>query len=171
MQMDAPIIINQLERNLEVFQGLLQGQNAESYQWKPSPTSWCLLEVVCHLLDEEREDFRARTKLALANGENEFIPIDPVGWVTERAYLEQNYPAVRNAFLEERRQSVAWLRSLQDPHWQNTLNHPDLGALSAAHFLANWLAHDHMHIRQILRIQHAYLAHTTGQDLSYAGPW
>jgi len=39
--------------------------NAELAVWKPAPGKWSILEVVNHLYDEEREDFRQRLELVL----------------------------------------------------------------------------------------------------------
>jgi hypothetical protein len=38
-------------------------------------------------------------------------------------------------------------------------------------FLHNWLAHDYLHIRQIIRIKYDYLKKTSGEILLYAGEW
>ena len=38
--------------------GLLAGVGPESARVKPGGDSWSILEVVCHLYDEEREDLR-----------------------------------------------------------------------------------------------------------------
>ena len=75
------------------------------------------------------------------------------------------------AFLEERAQSVAWLRQLKDPAWGNTHQHPRLGELSAFFFLNNWLAHDYLHFRQITRLKHQYLKENSSNPLDYAGNW
>lgn len=160
-----------LERNKFVFEALLSGLTPEVYLWKAEPEKWCLLEIVCHLYDEEREDFRARTRYALENAGNAIPSIDPVSWVTDRRYTEQHYPEVLNNFLTEREASLAWLQSLEDPKWEYTCHHPALGDVSAAHFLANWLAHDYHHIRQINNLKYEYLEHHAGESLAYAGNW
>ena len=43
--------------------------------------------------------------------------------------------------------------------------------MSAKLFLTNWLAHDYLHIRQIIRYQYHYLKESTAIDLGYAGNW
>ena len=43
-----------------MIQAVLAGVDAEQARWKPDADSWSILEVVCHLVDEEREDFRTR---------------------------------------------------------------------------------------------------------------
>ncbi|MGH1433913.1 MAG: DinB family protein [Lewinella sp.] len=164
-------IIQELTTNQLVFTGLLQDANPKMILWRPQPEHWCLLEVVCHLYDEEREDFRQRIKLLLEDPTQPLPPFDPTKWVQERAYLAQDYTAKTAAFLKERTASITWLQSLTSPAWDNTYQHPKLGPMSAGLFLANWLAHDQLHIRQINRIKRAYLQQTTDIDLSYAGNW
>ena len=169
--MNPSYIIDQLENNQLVFQHLLQKKSKEESIWKPTSDQWNLLEIVCHLVDEEVHDFRARVKTALDQVNHPFYPIDPVGWVTERKYNEQDYISKVDEWLTEREHSIKWLRSLETPNWSSTFNHVDFGPVSARYFLDNWLAHDHLHIRQINRTKRAYLAHYSGEDLIYAGKW
>lgn len=169
--MDHTSIIHQLSENLTFFRNMLTGISDEDVRWKPAPDKWCLLEVLCHLVDEEREDFRARVRHALLKPDEALPPIDPQGWVQERKYISRDYTDTLNIFLEERRSSVAWLQSLVSPSWENAYQHPKLGPLSAELFLANWLAHDYLHIRQILGLKFGLLGLRSGQDLSYSGGW
>ncbi|GAA3600878.1 DinB family protein [Flavivirga amylovorans] len=164
-------IIQQLENNQQVFKSLLMYKKDKQYLWRPQPEKWNLLEIVCHLLDEERDDFKTRVAHALDTPEKPLVPIDPVGWVKEREYSAKNYNDILFAFLEERKQSVIWLRSKLDANWQSKLSHPELGDMSAKLFLTNWLAHDYLHIRQILRYDYNYLKEKINLDLGYAGNW
>ena len=164
-------IITELEKNKLVFQQMLEDVPVEMRKWKPAADQWCLLELLCHLYDEEREDFRARTKRTLEHPELPLAPFDPVAWVTERQYMEQDYNQKLIAFLEERTQSISWLKGLKDPDWNHAGQHSSLGPLSAQLFLKNWLVHDFIHIRQIMRLKHAYLKAHSEEDLSYAGNW
>ena len=164
-------IIEELEINGTVFKQLLSQLTDNEYLWREHDGKWNLLEVVCHLYDEERDDFRTRLKLVLDDPEKPFPPIDPVGWVTERNYLEQDFSTMLDKFLVERNKSIAWLKSLNNPPFDNAFMHPKLGPMSGRFIFANWLAHDYLHIRQILRIKYNYLQFTSGQNLSYAGEW
>lgn len=163
--------INELDRNKVVFESLLTNSSEKHVLWKPTPDKWCLLEIVCHLYDEEREDFRARVKHCLELSDLPFSPIDPAGWVTDRNYLAQNYTEVLQGFLRERTESVSWLRSFVNPDWSNTRPHPTLGNLSADDFLSNWLAHDYIHIRQIIKLKYTHHDKFSDRSLSYAGNW
>lgn len=169
--MDHKLIISQLGKNAATFNSLFNGIDRSRYLWKPAPEKWCLLEVVCHLVDEEREDFRARVKQVLERPSEPMPSIDPVGWVTTRKYMDRDYEKSISDFLEERRSSVTWLRSLSSPPWHHVHEHPKLGSMSAERLLANWLAHDYLHFRQIASLHYGYLEATSGQDLSYAGNW
>ncbi len=164
-------IIQQLELNRLIFQSLLTGREPEEYNFRPDKNSWSLLEILCHLLDEEREDFRTRVKNTLLNPNKQPPPIDPVNWVISRNYAEQLYPERLESFLTERRTSIKWLKALDNPPWKNLYMHPEAGAMTAYSLLANWLAHDYHHIRQINRRLYEYLKKKSGVSLVYAGDW
>jgi hypothetical protein len=91
--------------------------------------------------------------------------------VTERKYMEQDFETVTRSFLNERSASVAWLTQLEHPKWENVYHHESLGTISVQRFLASWLAHDYLHLRQITKLKYDYLIHSTGEDVSYAGEW
>ena len=169
--MDYQKIFGELSKNKQVFSDLLQGVGKEQFNWKSRPEKWCLLEITCHLFDEEREDFRARLKHVLETPNDPLPSIDPVGWVTERKYLQQDYRGKLSSFLDERANSVAWLQSLNNPPWYNAYMHPKFGAMTAKMFLTNWLAHDYLHFRQITKLKYDYLQQVSGETLSYAGSW
>jgi hypothetical protein len=164
-------IIHKLSDNLAFFDDLLNINDHSEITWKETPERWSILEIVCHLYDEEREDFRARIKHVFETPELPLPPIDPAGWVTSRGYMQWNYQDTLGKFSEERKNSVRWLQSLNNPQWKNVHHHPKFGAMSAEMFLANWLAHDYLHFRQIIKIKFDYLKHTSGETLKYAGAW
>jgi hypothetical protein len=164
-------IIAQLETNERVISSLLLPQPVEVYTWKPAPEKWCLLEIICHLYDEEREDFRARLKHVLETPNEPLPPIDPVGWVTERKYLERDFAEMIHLWQKERQISLQWLKSLDQPPLGQAYLHPKFGAMSGWMFLSSWLAHDYLHIRQIARTLYLRLEATSEVPLSYAGGW
>jgi hypothetical protein len=164
-------IIENLERNKTVFKDLLSGLSKEEYSWKPQPDKWCMLEVICHLYDEEREDFRARVKHTLEKASGSWPTIDPPGWVISRKYMEQDYKKKIREFMEERDKSIEWLKSLKNPNWDNAYIHPKVGPVTAKLLLSNWLAHDYLHIRQITKLKYDHLKQLSGEKLDYAGNW
>jgi hypothetical protein len=164
-------LIQKLADNKEVFRTMLEGINKEQYAWRPAPEKWNLLEVLCHLYDEEREDFRARLKHTLETPDVKMPKIDPPAWVSERKYAEQDFDTMLQKFLAERENSVKWLEELKDPPWKNIYHHPKAGELSAEMFLANWLAHDYLHFRQITKLKYDFMKAHYNVRFDYAGDW
>ena len=156
--------------NAGVFKGLLQSVSDRQARWKPTKDRWSMLEVVNHLYDEEREDFRRRLELVLDDPEASWPPIDPERWVVQRNYNEKDFKQSLHNFFEEREKSLLWLNKLALPNWQATHRHPQVGRMSAELILANWLAHDLFHIRQVTDLHFAYLTEVVKPvPLDYSG--
>ncbi len=169
--MDHLTIAAELKNNRLLFKELLKDKKKEEYIWKPATDKWCLLQIVCHLRDEEKEDFRARTKHALETPAQPLPPTDPEGWVISRKYDQDNYGKTLAKFLRERKRSVKWLQSLSGPNLESAYVHPKYGEMTVKMFMTNWLAHDYLHIRQIIKLKYDYLKIQTGEELNYAGNW
>ena len=169
--MNLDYCIKRFSNNRAVFESLLRDVSSDQARWKPSPDKWSMLEVINHLYDEEREDFRQRLELTLANPAQSWPPIDPRGWVVNRGYNERELDTSLNNFLAERENSLTWLQQLSNPNWENSNEGPN-GRLAAGDLLASWLAHDFLHIRQLTRLHWQYLgASAQPYQTTYAGPW
>ncbi len=165
-----PLALERLRRTGDAIETLVRGLPLEAVRWKPAPGRWSMLEVVCHLADEEVEDFRTRVRLTLTDPAAEWPAIDPPRWAIERRYQEQPLGASLARFLHERATSLSWLAAQRDAKWDNVHQHPKAGPLTARLLLANWMAHDLLHLRQLARLQYEALA-AQGEKLDYAGPW
>ena len=78
--------------------------------------------------------------------------------------------AHQRVFRAERKTSVAWLRGLSAPKWDNAHVHPKAGPIRAGDLFASWAAHDVRHLAQIARLLHGGLARVaTPYSLAYAG--
>ena len=165
------MITEQLQKNKSVFRSILENVDEEFIHWRPRPDKWSLLEIVCHLYDEERLDFKFRTQWLLEQPGILPPPFNPLDWVKSHKYADQNYYTILSKFLNEREASIQWLKSLKHPNWEHTYTHPQKGLISAKHYLDNWLAHDYLHIRQIIKQKFDYLNANTNESLDYAGIW
>ena len=134
--MDLEYFIERLSTNREVFQGLVKGTSLEQARWKPTPDKWSILEVINHLYDEEREDFRQRLNLVLANPEQAWPRIDPQDWVISRSYNQQDLRSSISNFLTAREESLTWLRHLATTNWRNCYEHPDGRSIAAGVLLS-----------------------------------
>jgi hypothetical protein len=165
-------IAQQLVRQAQSIRSLTTSVTEEQARWKPTPDDWSLLEVINHLYDEEREDFRQRIDYLLHRPGEEPPPIDPVGWVTARAYNQRSLAVSLQNFLNERDQSVAWLHGLTNPAWSNTYHHPSGFSISAEELLVCWAAHDLLHLRQLIELHYGWhKAQVAPLSLAYAGDW
>jgi len=169
--MDVEHLARRMAENAAAIQALVQGVTDRQARWKPDPESWSILEVVCHLLDEERSDFRVRLDLTLHRPGETWPGINPQGWVTERRYNEQDLKASLAAFLQERDSSLAWLRSLARPDSDRTYNAP-WGPIAAGDLMAAWVAHDLLHARPLVERRWAMTrAELEPHSVDYAGEW
>ncbi len=170
--MNAAELIRRLGANAEAIRGATAGVDVAEARWKEAADIWSILEVVRHLLDEEREDFRARLDLTLHRPDADWPSIDPAVWPNERRYNEQPFADTLARFVAERAHSIDWLRSLRAPEWEREHRHPRFGSIAAGSLLTAWVTHDYLHLRQIARIRHLYTAQLGAPfDGSYAGAW
>jgi hypothetical protein len=157
--------------NAERIRLLAGNLSPEQARWKPDAASWSALEVVNHLYDEEREDFRARLDIILHNPGEAWPPIDPQGNIQARKYNERDLPTSLDNYLAERRASLAWLEGLGSPDWEATYT-SQWGSMKAGDMLAAWAAHDMLHMRQLVELLFLYnRENLKPYDVQYAGDW
>ena len=169
--MNPQSIISQMATNAQAIRALVAGCSDHQARWKPDATSWSVLEVINHLLDEEREDFRARIDLVLHRSEDAWFRIDPEGWVTERGYNQRDLEPSLERFLAAREESLAWLGELGEVAWTVGVQAP-FGWIRAGDILAAWAAHDVLHMRQLVELKWAYLVQAVEPyEVRYAGTW
>ena len=171
--MDLETLTTQMAVNAERVRALVQGVSDEQARWRPSPTSWSILEIINHLFDEEREDFRVVLDHILHPDQRRpgRGSIDPQGWVTARRYNERDLDESIENFLTTREDSLAWLRGLTAPDWEATYEAP-FGPMTAGDVMASWVVHDLLHMRQL--VKNHYLFTTTRLEpykVDYAGAW
>jgi hypothetical protein len=164
-------LLRQLETDASRIRALVEGVSSEQAHWKPTPETWSIVEVISHLHDEERFDFRIRLDYILHRPGEPWPPIDPQGWVTGRKYNDHNLPEVLGNFLGERQASLDWLRSLAGPDWTTTATTP-WGTMTAGDMFVSWVTHDSLHMRQLVELIHAWIARESGTyQADYAGEW
>lgn len=130
--MNLENLIGSLERFGLMLPAVVRDVSPADSRWKPADGAWSILEIVCHLADEEEFDFHVRLELTLADPAVAWPPIDPDGWAVERRYNEGQLESAVARFTSLRGQSMAWLRSLENPDWTRTHQHPHAGPISPA---------------------------------------
>ena len=163
--------MTQLKTQGQAILKLVTGLTEEEARWKPASDSWSVLEVLNHLIDEEIYDFRTHLDHILHTPHQPWPEIDPIGWVTKHQYNQQDLHDSLVRFEVEREQSLNWLAELPDPDWKAAVSDPR-GTLSAGDMLASWLAHDLLHLRQLVELRYQITTNISRPyRLDYAGKW
>lgn len=138
----------QLARLPAVLDGMLADLDAADWRARPIAGEWAPVEIVCHLRDEEVEDFGARIRVVL-DGSGPFTPIDPQGWVEARRYRDTDPRQALEALRERRMATVAFLGTIPHGGLASGVEHPRLGRLTGVDLLVAWVAHDRLHVAQL----------------------
>jgi hypothetical protein len=169
--MEFKSLYHELEASSEMIRALLAGITQEQSQLRPARASWSVLEVVCHLGDEEVEDFREHLDFILHRRAGDWHRIDPQGWVETRRYNQQDFAEAQARFFAERRRSLEWLLGLKEPDWEREYT-SEFGSMKAGEMLGSWIAHDNLHIRQLVELRRQRVeAITAPYSIGYAGDW
>jgi hypothetical protein len=169
--MNMEFCVTQMTNHARMIHSLTLDISDEQARWKPDPQTWSILEVINHLYDEEHEDFRVRVDYILHHPGQPWPPINPQGWVTERAYNQRDLTQSVQGFLEERQKSLVWLKGLGNTEWQASVT-VSFGSFSAGDIFAAWVAHDLLHLRQLVELHWAYLVQAVAPyKVNYAGEW
>ena len=171
---DARDLLNEARRELARFSSLLEllvGELDEtSWRARPAPDEWSPGEIVCHLRDEETEDFGARLRVILQGGAR-FEPNDPERLAEERQYQHANPSEALAAFRARRMTSLDLLDSVQPDRLLGTAETPSGRRLSGLDLLASWVAHDRLHLHQLAgTLARRWADRWAPFQVEYAGP-
>ncbi len=153
-----------------VLDALLNDLDAASWRVRPASAEWAPVEIVCHLRDEETEDFVARLRVVLAGGER-FTPIDPERWAIERRYLEDDGPRTLADFSARRATTLDTLATVAPSRLTPVVAHARTGGLSGLDILAAWVEHDRLHLAQLAAtLARLWATRWVPLHTEYAGP-
>ena len=161
---------DELARFPDALESLLAGLDAAGWRARPADKEWAPVEILCHLRDEETEDFGARVRVIVEGG-TAFTPIDPERWAVERHYLEKDGPATLAEFCSRRAASTAWLDSIAPERLTGAIDHPRAGPLSGLDLVTAWVAHDRLHLVQLAAtLARTWATRWAPHRSEYAGP-
>ncbi|MFO7697798.1 MAG: DinB family protein [Anaerolineae bacterium] len=167
--MDPQVFVQELAGAPAVFRALIVDLPRKALHVRPAPDQWSIRDVLCHLADEERYDFRPRLEATL-RGEP-WPKNHPSREVALEDYARADPIVALTDWEAERAESLAWLRGLGDIDWDTASSVP-WGTMRAGELLASWAAHDTHHQRQIIRLRYYRLAQLAEPySLAYAGDW
>lgn len=168
--MDPEDLTAQMENCAQAIRALAEGIPDHQAWWHPEPDAWSILDVINHLAYEETYDFRERLDLVLHRPQEAWPRADPARGVTDRSRQRELGRALE-MFLAERDESLAWLKTLEAPDWDAAHEAP-FGQIKAGDILAAWVAHDLLHLRQLIELRYQFLVRQAQPyELRYAGSW
>ena len=169
--MKFEVLYLELVNSTDMILTFLAGLNQEEVQIKANEGSWSILETLCHLYDEEREDFREHIDFILNRQGQTWHQIDPAAWVTDRKYNEQDFREMKEKFFAERSNSLVWLKGLSNTNW-DLAHTSEFGTISAGELFSSWVAHDNLGLRQLVELRRSRIENITKPySVTYAGKW
>ena len=160
----------ELARFVELLPMLVAGLDDAAWRARPTPAEWSPVEIVCHLRDEEADDFGARLRVILAGGAR-FTPNDPEQKAVTRRYREADPAEALRAFITHRRTTLDLLAGTAPERLALSAERPNGGRLSGLDLLASWVAHDRLHVRQLAAtLARLWANRWAPLDVGYAGP-
>lgn len=165
-------IVGRLISNAEAIRRLLETLTDEQSNWKPDPETWSMKEVMEHVFNEERLDFRKHLREMLSE------PPQPWGQFHQEDYLTvESCKKALEEFLLERQASTEWLKEQAGTDWtvSSSISFGPEGetfVLSAGDVLVSWVAHDFLHLRQMNELLYAWNEkQAPPYSVQYAGGW
>ncbi|MDF1505858.1 DinB family protein [Roseisolibacter sp. H3M3-2] len=154
-----------LERTPAALRALLGGLPEAWTAPNEGPDTFSAFDNVGHLIHGERDDWIARARIILAQGESRtFAPYDRFAQYRESA--GKSMAQLLDEFAALRADNLATLRgwALTERELALTGVHPAFGAVTLRQLLATWAAHDLGHVAQIARVM-------AKQYRDAVGPW
>ena len=167
--MNLPKAISQLKTQSKAIAELGSGLSNTESQWMPDANSWSILGTLRHLVYEEIFDFRCYLGKILGVSEFSNPKLGPDQFKAENT--KRSLDDLIGLFLAERERSILWLGSLYESNWDATIDF-EWGSLTAGDLLSSWLAHDLLHLRQLIEIRYALTSKRSAPyRIEYAGEW
>lgn len=134
----------------DVLDGMLKHVPSEDDAWDLSPDSerFTLREVVAHLADWESV-FRERINRTRAESEPTLQGYDECAWAVEHDYAHTDPHDSLGHFRQERAETVALIRSLDDGEWERLAHHSQYGPMTLEAQIAQIAGHDGYHTQQV----------------------
>lgn len=170
--MESASAQKQLKYQADAIVALASGLTPEEIAWKPDPENWSVLEVIHHLAYEEINDFRRYFDHILHSPDAPWQEFPPLDSLADAESAEHALQERLMKFQSERERSLAWLAGLDDVDWDAAAETPWGAKMTAGDMLASWLAHDLLHVRQLVELRYALTAAASQPySIKYAGEW
>lgn len=130
---------------------LLRPVDDQSALWRPTADDWCIADVVAHLGHVEALYLdRLKRVVTQENPYEPFIHPDPSAHDLSRPLAE-----LYEAFVRRRDATIGFLSGLSQRDWGRPLVHETIGPTRLRDQVQELVAHDNVHLEQIVGIREA----------------
>lgn len=143
-------IAPRLRGNLAALMSIADEIPPPMWPMRPDPEEWSPVEVMCHLVESEREVQRSRLQTILRGG-NPFLSEPKAPPAPASRACPQDGRMLARQFAVERQRTLDLLASLDDSAWNTPARHYIFGPTTLLE-MANFTAmHDRLHFTQLCR--------------------
>ncbi len=123
----------------------------EMWHYKSAPDQWSIHEIIAHIADSEANGY-IRFRKAIAEPGATITAYDQDKWTETLNYPRQNADHMLELFRWLRATSYNLLRLMPETAWQNSIVHPERGAMTLEMLLELNTGHVEKHLEQIHRV-------------------
>lgn len=150
--LDGPALLQSapewLARTPGVLRAFVMGQSREALDRKPRADAWSQTEILAHLADFEVSCFQARVETILRG--DPVLAMNPDKRAADVPYGAMDPCMSLDRFCRDRERSLARIRQLSAGDLTRLAVHSEIGEITLANLLAEWVSHDLGHIRQLV---------------------
>jgi hypothetical protein len=140
-----------LESTPSTLRGLM-GSLPDSVLTEAGPEGWSPRDVLAHLISVQPPALVERIRLMVEGDEPPVPNIDEEEALNSSGLRERPMSELLERFESDRREAMAWLRSLQPGDFARGGKHEVAGRITAADQLNHFAYHDLLHTRQIVSL-------------------
>jgi hypothetical protein len=141
-------VLQGLGRTPGVLRAFMTGQSRETLDRRPTAGAWSQTEILAHLADFEGVCFQSRVEIILRG--DPVLPLNPDKRAADIPYAAMDPFMSLDRFCRDRERSLARIRQLSAGDLARRAVHSEIGEITLANLLAEWVIHDLGHIRQLV---------------------
>jgi len=139
-------------------------------RWRPAPGEWSASECVGHLIEAERRGFAGRIRIILGADRPRLEDWDPPAVAAARHDDRRDPGELLAELLAIRAESIDLVRSLRPEDLERSGLHPEVGELTVAGLLGEWVHHDRNHVKQVYSVVQARVWPQMGNARRFSDP-
>jgi hypothetical protein len=151
-------LVNDIENMPLIIQELLADVSESDLRARPLDGSWSILEHICHLRDIEQAGYRVRIDQMLNEKSPLLADLDGDRLAQERDYINQDFGAALEDFVDTRAINVRAIRDLSSHQLSKQAMFENVGPINFLELLIKLREHDRSHIDELTQLRDMYRA-------------